>query len=117
MSIHDISAQEAERSYHLFALGLLVIFTNQYIVISNRESGFGRYDIMLIPKEKSDPGIIIEFKKLDNKETMSECANRALEQIKERNYAAQLVQHGIKRIVAFGIAQHKKKVLLRQEEL
>lgn len=60
---------------------------------------------------------MIEFKKQGDNESLSECADRALEQIKERNYATQLVQQGVKKIVGFGIAFHKKEVLLRQEEL
>ncbi|MBS1987482.1 AAA family ATPase [Candidatus Dependentiae bacterium] len=114
MSFHDISDAEPEKSYHLFALGLLVLFSKKYAVRSNRESGYGRYDIMLIPQDKTLPGIIIEFKKKDLKESMQKCADRALEQIKSRSYATELESRGVKKIAFFGIACHKKNVLLKQ---
>ena len=63
------------------------------------------------------PGIIIEFKKLDNGETMQETCDRALEQIKAKKYAAEVYNQGIHRVVAFGVACHKKDVLVKQEEL
>jgi hypothetical protein len=105
---------DPEGSYHLFVLGLLVIFGNRYAVKSNRESGYGRYDIILIPHDKTKRGIAIEFKKKGKTETLKECADRALEQIKTRNYAAELRSHGVELITFFGIACHQKKILLKQ---
>jgi hypothetical protein len=115
MSCHDISADEPERSYHLFILGILVALSGRYAVRSNKESGYGRYDIMLIPHDKSLPGLVIEFKKKDDDETMEECADRAMDQIKEKEYTADLRGLGFSKIVLFGIACHKKDVLLKQE--
>lgn len=66
ISYHDIPEDEPEKSYHLFVLGLLVVLGNRYAIRSNRESGYGQYDIMLIPKNLSNVGIIIEFKKKIN---------------------------------------------------
>jgi len=117
MSSHDIPADEIERSYHLFVLGLLVVFAEKYEIKSNRESGAGRFDIMLIPKNKILPGFVIEFKKKDDDETMDECVQRALEQIKEKKYATDVYTTGVKRVVGFGVALQKKEVLLKQEEL
>jgi hypothetical protein len=116
MSFHDVDTNEPEKSYHLFALGLLVVLSNNYAVRSNRESGYGRYDIMLIPHAKTLPGVIIEFKKFDSDEdeTMQECADRALEQIQKRDYAAELRSQGVEKIAFFGIACHKKDILLKQ---
>lgn len=115
MSFYDFSDKEPEKSYHLFALGLLVVFAHRYAVRSNRESGYGRFDIMLIPHDKNMPGIIIEFKKRDDDEgeTMQECADRALEQITTKNYAAELRSQGVNKIAFFGIACHKKEILLK----
>lgn len=115
MSFHDFNADEPEKSYHLFALGLLVVLSHRYAVRSNRESGYGRYDIMLIPHDKNLPGIVIEFKKKDDKETIEECANRALEQIKNKNYAVELQGQGIKKVELWRIACHHKEILLISE--
>ncbi len=114
MSWHDISENEPESSYHLFVLGLLVVFSNSYSIRSNRESGYGRYDIVLVPHDLSRPGIVIEFKKKEANETLEECAERALEQIVQKKYAAELQSAGIKNIALFAIAFHKKEVLLKQ---
>jgi hypothetical protein len=115
ISYHDFSDKEPEKSYHLFVLGLLVVYSHRYAVRSNRESGYGRFDIMLIPHNKSLPGIVIEFKKKDDDETMQECADRALEQINRKNYAAELRSQGLASIALFGIACHGKEVLLKSE--
>lgn len=117
MSSFDIPAEEPENSYHLFALGLLVVFTHRYSVRSNRESGYGRYDIMLIPHDKKEQGIVIEFKKKDKHETLEECTDRALEQINSKGYATELQALGITNIVLFGIGCHKKEVLLKQQPI
>jgi hypothetical protein len=115
ISCHDLHDTEPEKSYHLFVLGMLVVYSESYTVRSNRESGYGRFDIMLIPHDKNRPGIVIEFKKKDDKETMDQCANRALKQIKEKHYATELRSQGIDKIAFFGIACHNKEVLLKQE--
>jgi hypothetical protein len=115
MSSYDIPADEIERSYHLFFLGLLVVFAEKYEIKSNRESGYGRLDIMLIPKVTAVPGFVIEFKKKDDDETMEECTERDLDEIKAKKYAAEIYTTGIKEVVGFGIACYKKNVLLKQE--
>ena len=118
MSAFDIAHNEPERSYHLFVLGLLILFIDQYEVKSNRESGYGRYDIMLIPKSKKGVGIIIEFKKVSSfaKETLKGAAQKALDQINEREYAQELYQRGIKKVIIYGIAFHSKKLLVLVEK-
>lgn len=115
MSFHDFDADEPEKSYHLFALGLLVVLSHRYTVRSNRESGYGRYDIMLIPHDKALPGIVIEFKKKDAKETIEQCADRALEQIKNKKYAVEIQSQGIKKVILWGIACYKKDIILISE--
>jgi hypothetical protein len=110
----NVQKNDPEGSYHLFVLGLLVIFSNRYAVRSNRESGYGRYDIMLIPHDKTKRGIVIEFKKKDEKETLKKCAERALEQIRAKDYATELRSHGVEHITFFGIGCHQKKILLQQ---
>lgn len=114
MSYHDIPEDEPEKSYHLFVLGLLVVLGNSYTVRSNRESGYGRYDIMLIPKDSSKVGLVIEFKKKDKTETLEQCADRALKQIIQKQYSVELHSLGIQQVVHFGVACHKKEILLKQ---
>lgn len=119
MSVFDLPSNEPEKSYHLFILGLLSILQGRYHVKSNRESGFGRYDIMLIPTNKHDLGIIIEFKKTvteDNKD-LAVAAKRALQQIKEKQYAQELRAMGIMNIKAIGIAFLGKELLVESESL
>ncbi len=110
ISFFDMPSDEPERSYHLFILGLLVTFSDTYEVKSNRESGHGRYDIMLIPRDPSLWAIIIEFKKVSSGETLQEATQKALTQIIEKDYIQELHARSIKKITAFGIACQGKKI-------
>lgn len=107
---------EPERFYHGFVLGLMVELSNRYIITSNRESGFGRYDVMLKPKSNADDAMIIEFKVHDaeDEETLKDTALSALSQIEEKQYAASLEAEGISsdRIRTYGFAFEGKKVLI-----
>jgi Predicted AAA-ATPase/PD-(D/E)XK nuclease superfamily len=117
MSMHDLPSNEPEKSYHLFVLGLLVMLNDTYEVKSNRESGYGRYDIMLIPKNTQENGIIIEFKKASPDETLEDVANQGLEQIKHKQYAQELRARGIKQSIAYGIAFQGKKIFVKSQKL
>jgi len=117
MSYYDLN--EPEKSYHIFVLGLFFNLQNVYQVKSNRESGLGRYDIMLIPRSKQHMGIVIEFKKVmaNRKETLETAAQNALTQIKNKNYTQELKNLGVKQIMAYGIACEGKKILVLSEEV
>ena len=114
------SAKKApENFYHGFVLGLMVDQTENYLIISNRESGYGRYDIMLEPIDKSNeklPGIVIEFKVINPKKetTLEDTVEAALEQIEEKKYDAELIKRGVKKenIHHYGFAFKGKEVLI-----
>jgi hypothetical protein len=110
------SRVEPERFYHGFVLGLMVDLQGRYIITSNRESGFGRYDIMLEPQNDSDPAIIIEFKVINKRRenSLEETLQAALTQIKEKDYARQLTDRGFapERIHSYGFAFQGKEVLI-----
>lgn len=108
---------EPERFYHGFVLGLIAERAGTYKIRSNRESGFGRYDIMMIPMNPMEyPAIIIEFKVCSRMKTESleEAVQSALKQIQEKNYDAELLAQGIPtdRIRHYGFAFEGKKVLI-----
>src|SRR3990167_11343179 len=112
VSTFDLAYSQPEISYHMFVLGLLVTLEGEYQVRSNRESGYGRYDIMLIPIDKSKTGVVIEFKKTDN-ETLEQAADAGLLQIQSKKYAQELRAQGIKNIMGYGIAFAGKQLLVQ----
>lgn len=106
---------EPERFYHGFVLGLIVELTDKYVITSNRESGFGRYDIIMEPRRPENDAIIIEFKVQHSSEkNLADTVQKALEQIEERNYQSTLLSRGIpeERIRKYGFAFCGKKVLI-----
>ena len=115
---HPSEKTQPERFYHGFVLGLLVELRDRYEVRSNRESGYGRYDVMLISRKREN-AIIIEFKVHDEEEerTLQDTAIAALAQINEKEYDTELVDEGIDKdhIVHYGFAFEGKKVLILAE--
>ena len=109
---------EPERFYHGFVLGLMVSLENRYIITSNRESGFGRYDIMLEPKNKEDVAIIIEFKVFNTRrdKTIEDTVQAALQQIEDKNYEADLIARGVPKenIRKYGFAFRGKEVYIEE---
>lgn len=111
------SREEPERFYHGFILGLLIDLQGRYFISSNRESGFGRYDVVLEPENPGqDDAIILEFKVRNKRRenSLEEAVQSALRQIEEKQYAAKLIERGIprERIRSYGFAFEGKEVLI-----
>lgn len=114
-----VSGSQPERFYHGFVLGLLVDLRDRYYITSNRESGFGRYDVMLEPKDKkSDCAVILEFKVYNERKEMNidATADVALKQIYEKQYKDVLLQKGVSedKIYCYGVAFKGKQVVIKK---
>ena len=111
-----VTGPEPERFYHGLILGLLTELDSEYILTSNRESGFGRYDVMLEPRDKTKNAYILEFKvhKPLKENTMEETVENALKQIEERQYETDLIARGVPKdnIYKYGFAFRGKEVLI-----
>ena len=112
LSYFDVSGEEPERVYHAFVLGMLVSLSNTHYVLSNRESGYGRYDVMVIPKDISKLGIIIEFKKArrTNKKSIDQLIEEGKKQIEDKKYETELLSRGITNIKKLVIVFKGKEV-------
>lgn len=100
----------SEGFYHGMMLGLAAGMSSRYYIHSNRESGDGRFDLVLEPKNSNLPGIIMEFKAVNKEESLSKSAEKALSQINEKHYDTELINRGIKDIAKYGIAFSGKNV-------
>lgn len=118
---HPSERSQPEKFYRGFVLGLISELRDTYEIKSNRESGYGRYDVMLIPLDLKDSrlnAIVLEFKvhEADEEKTLSDTAQAALKQIEDKNYDAELTAMGIgvERIKHYGFAFEGKKVLIME---
>jgi len=115
LSYHDVTSTSQESFYHGLMLGLVVGLKDTHEIKSNKESGKGRYDVLIIPKEPNKLGIVMEFKAIDDENQLENEANIALEQINRSNYIAELKQRGITKICKMGIAFSRKLVRITTE--
>jgi hypothetical protein len=122
-SYYDFSG-EPEKVYHALVTGLLVWISNTHEIKSNRESGYGRYDIMIIPRSletggtaAGQTGYVIEFKALDpeDNETVSEAANAALKQIETKKYDTELLDRNIEKIKKLAVVFSGKEVYVKEK--
>ncbi len=114
LGVFDVNGDNPERFYHGFVLGMLASLRDTHTVESNHESGWGRYDVCIFPKDITRPGIIFEFKVVHSKrgETLESEVKKALEQIEERQYEAAMRARGITNIIKIGISFDGKKNLV-----
>lgn len=109
VSVYDTANKES--FYHGFMLGMTALFLGKdYTVESNRESGYGRFDLAIIPREGEKAGVIMEFKVADSEADMADKAKEALQQIEEREYVTEFRRRGIQMVWKYGIAFCGKKV-------
>ena len=111
-SFFDVGENTAENFYHAFVLGMLVGLKDKYFVKSNRESGYGRYDIMLEPKDKNGNSFIMEFKIAEDmeEESLEKLIEEAKKQIEEKKYEQELKERGFKNITKMIFAFKGKEV-------
>jgi hypothetical protein len=112
-SYHDFSG-EPEKVYHALVAGLLVWISNTHEIKSNRESGYGRYDIMIIPSDVSQWGYVIEFKRARKDETVDTAVKSALKRIEEKKYETELVQRGVKNYKKLAVVFKGKDVTVKE---
>ena len=113
MSYYDSAGRQPEKLYHGFILGMLVHLEKQYDVRSNRESGFGRADMLMRPKTAGRPGVVIEFKVLDEDETVAEVLKDAAKQVRDRQYATELLAAGAMPVYEYVIVFDGKKTWVK----
>jgi hypothetical protein len=116
-SYHDFGG-EPEKVYHALVAGLLIWISNTHEIKSNRESGYGRYDIMIIPRnpDLNRVGCVMEFKTVDEEEneTVDTAVQAALAQIEEKKYETELIARGIKNIKKLAIVFKGKQVTVKE---
>jgi len=111
-SYFDVKGTEPERFYHGLVMGLIVGLSGSYRIQSNQESGYGRYDVMLIPQDLQKIGLVIEFKVGKVNKPLQETAEEALAQITARHYDTELQHCGVERILKIGLGFRDKEVAL-----
>ncbi|MDJ0836640.1 MAG: AAA family ATPase [Acidobacteriota bacterium] len=117
MSYYDTADQNPERVYHAFVLGLLVHLRDRYEITSNRESGYGRYDLTMRPRNPAERGIVFEFKSAKSADQMEVALQEGLDQIESRHYGAVLEEAGVQLRSEIAVVFHGKEVRIRAREI
>jgi hypothetical protein len=114
-SSHDFPWTDRERGYHCFLLGVLVRLRPRYQVISNLESGLGRADLLLVPSDGREPGVVVELKRGESEGEARRLVGEALEQARSLRYEARLREAGVGRVLCWGVAFWGRSCLARAE--
>ncbi len=116
-SLSYFDTDKDEKYYKVFLIGIFVALMNDYVRLSERESGYGRADLILEPRKKENPGYIFEFKVANSEEELESYAEEGFEQIKEKKYDTELINHGVTEIIYIGLAFYKKKLKMKYEKI
>ena len=114
-SLSYFDTDKDEKYYKVFLIGIFVALMNDYIRLSERESGHGRADLILEPKKKENPGYIFEFKVANSEEELESYAEEGFEQIEKKEYNIELINCGVTEIIYIGLAFYKKKLKMKYE--
>ncbi|MCU6713848.1 PD-(D/E)XK nuclease domain-containing protein [Megasphaera butyrica] len=113
--VSSYDAANKESFYHGFLLGMTALFVSEYVIESNRESGYGRFDIAIFPKDTSKAGVLMEFKAADSESQLEDKADEALRQIEEKQYVTEFEKRGILKVWKYGIAFCGKQVHVKMK--
>ena len=114
-SLSYFDTDKDEKYYKVFLIGIFVALMNDYVRLSERESGHGRADLILEPKKKENPGYIFEFKVANSEEELESYAEEGFEQIEKKKYNIELINRGVTEIIYIGLAFYKKKLKMKYE--
>jgi len=114
-SLSYFDTDKDEKYYKVFLIGIFVALMNDYVRLSERESGYGRADLILEPKKKEKPGYIFEFKVAGSEEELENYAEEGFEQIEKKKYDIELINRGVTEITYIGLAFYKKKLKMKYE--
>ena len=115
-SLSYFDTDKDEKYYKVFLIGIFVALMNDYVRLSERESGYGRADLILEPKKKENPGYIFEFKVANSEEELESYAEEGFEQIEKKEYNIELINRGVTEIIYIGLAFYKKKLKMKYEK-
>ena len=115
-SLSYFDTDRDEKYYKIFLIGIFIILSNDYIRLSERETGIGRADLILEPKNKENPAYIFEFKVAEDKKELENYAVEGFYQIKEKKYDVELKNRGINKIIYVGLAFYRKKLKMKYEK-
>ncbi len=116
-SLSYFDTDKDEKYYKVFLIGIFVALMNDYVRLSERESGHGRADLILEPKKKENPGYIFEFKVAGSEEELESYAEEGFEQIEEKKYDIELINRGVNEIIYIGLAFYKKKIKTKYKKI
>ena len=114
-SLSYFDTEKDEKYYKIFLIGIFIILGNDYIRLSERESGYGRADLVLEPKNKQEMAYIFEFEVAQDENELESYAKTGFEQIKEKKYDVELKSRGVNKITQIGLAFYKKKLEMKYE--